>query len=567
MTSLCSASIAGFENLTVWAALLDRINVFPVADGDTGCNLRISLVPLRECDTDMGGSVQRLAASACGNSGNIAVAFFQEFLNLEGGGLLQQAQSGRDRAWQAIGNPSPGTMLGVFDALCLVLAGQEEKLEFQPIRESLQQAVLATATQLPELEEAGVVDSGALGMFLFFDGFFQKLCGSKEAGSPLPELFGGKLQLKSSFQPRVTGEYCVEARLATERSQEDLPRRIAHLGDSAVVIPDHSGLKVHLHTRDPQQLRKDLASLGEVVDWSDEAMDPMIRTGENTALQKNRIRIMSDSAGSIPLNLARRHGIVLLDSYILTQDKAVPESLFSARQLYSLMREGIRVSTAQASCHERHLHYQAAIKQYKKVLYLSTGSAFTGNYSTAMAWKEKNDLKDQLQVIDSGAASGRLAVIAILCARLAEQGASAEEVASAAEGLTRDTEEYIFLHELKYLVAGGRVSRTKGFFADLLHKKPVISPDFEGVRKVGVVRNREAQLEFAIEKVAAAVSNGDSLLVLLQYTDNKKWLAEFVEPQIRMQIPDAEILLIPLSLTSGVHMGPGTWSIAYAANS
>ena len=564
MTSLCSASIAGFENLTVWADLLDRINVFPVADGDTGCNLRISLVPLRECDTDMAGAVNRLSTSACGNSGNIAVAFFREFLNLEGGGLLQQAQAGRDPTWQAIAEPSSGTMLGVFDALCLVLAGQEKELDFQPIREGLQQAVLATVTQLFELEEAGVVDSGALGMFLFFDGFFQELCGQKRDGSPLPDLFGDKLQLKPSFQPSVTGEHCVEARLATENSPADLPHRIAKLGDSAVVIPDHSGLKLHLHTRDPQQLRKELASLGEVVAWSDEAMDPMIRMGENTALEKNKIRIMSDAAGSIPLDLARSHGIVLLDSYILTQDRAVPESLFSASQLYSLMSEGIRVSTAQASSHERHLHYQAAIKQYEKVLYLSTGSAFTGNYSTAMAWKEKNDPENRLQVIDSGAASGRLAVIAILSARLAEQGTAADEVVSAAEWLTREAEEYIFLHELKYLVAGGRVSRTKGFFADLLHKKPVISPGFEGVRKITVVRNREEQLEFASTAVGSYQKKSSDILILLQYSDNRDWLTTVVKPYICRQAPDAEILLVPLSRTSGVHMGPGTWSIAFA---
>ncbi|MBN4068877.1 DegV family protein, partial [Desulfotalea psychrophila] len=55
------------------------------------------------------------------------------------------------------------------------------------------------------------------------------------------------------------------------------------------------------------------------------------------------------------------------------------------------------------------------------------------------------------------------------------------------------------------------------------------------------------------------------LFVLLQYTDNKDWLREVVEPQIRRHVPEAEILLVPLSLTSGVHMGPGAWSIAFAA--
>ncbi len=563
MTIPGSACIAGFENLTVWADLLDRINVFPVADGDTGCNLRISLSALRDCDTDMAGSVKRLSASACGNSGNIAVAFFQAFLAVSGGSLLKQAQIGRDRAWQAVADPAPGTMLTIFDALCLVLAAQEE-VDYRQTRAALQQAVLATAAQLPELDEAGVVDSGALGMFLFFDGFFQKLTGQKEIGSSLPKLFGDTLQLNASFQPQVTGEYCVEAQLLTENPSTDLSRRITELGDSAVVIPDQSGMKVHLHTSDPQRLRRELASLGDIIDWSDEAMDPLVRMGTQRTFAKNTLRIMCDAAGSIPLDLARKHGIILLDSYILAREQAVPESLFSAEKLYSLMGEGVRVSTAQASNHERHLHYQAACRQYEKVLYVSTGSAFTGNYATALAWKMQNDSGNQLEVLDSGAASGRLAVIAILCARQAQRGASVRAVLATADRLTREAEEYVFLHELKYLVAGGRVSKTKGFFADLLHKKPVISPGFEGVRKIAVVRNREEQLEFASEAVASYSHKRSDMLVLLQYSDNRKWLTAVVKPCIRRQVPDAEILLVPLSRTSGVHMGPGTWSIAFS---
>lgn len=566
MNLLSSACISGYEHLTAWADLLDQINVFPVADGDTGTNLRVSLAALRECEADMEIALSRLAGCGRGNSGNIAVAFFCEFLRLDGRRLSEQARSGRDKAWNAISDPCSGTMLEVFDALCLALDEQRsENLDFPRIRKILQQAVLATPQQLPELADAGVVDSGALGMFVFFDGFFQKLTGQKTDAASVTELFADKLQIKSSFHPQATGEYCVEALLTTDGPQSELLGRISNLGKSAVLVPDPSGVKLHLHTRNPKQLRNDLSSLGEIVNWSDEAMDPMIQAGNAKEIQKNRIRIMSDAAGSIPLALAREYGMILLDSYILAADQAKPESLFSPEQLYALMKEGIRVSTAQASNHERHLHYQAACEQHGKVLYLSTGSTFTGNFAIATGWKEKHDPDGQLELIDTGAASGRLAVIALLTARLARQGTAAAEVIASAQDLSREVEEYVFLHELKYLVAGGRVSRSKGFFADLLHMKPVISPGFEGVRKVAVLRNREAQLDFACVKLDSQKSNGSDLLVLLQYSDNKEWLTEVVEPQIRHQVPDAEILLVPLSLSSGVHMGPGTWSIAFGS--
>lgn len=567
MNPLSSACIAAYEQLTAWADLLDRINVFPVADGDTGMNLRISLAPLRDCGTDMATVLSRLAGSGRGNSGNIAVPFLCEFLALDGQALAAQAKIGRDKAWGAIAKPCSGTMLGVFDALCVVLDEQRGgNLDCLRIREQLQEAVLATELQLPELADAGVVDSGALGMFVFFDGFFQELCGQKTDISPVTALFPDKLRIKATFQPQAPGEYCVEAVLATDAKPSDLLDRIADFGNSAVLVPDSSGVKVHLHTRNPEQLRKDLSSLGDVVNWSDEAMDPMIRVGASDEFQGNSVRIMTDAAGSIPLALARDYRIVLLDSYILAADQARPESLFTPEQLYQLMKEGVKVTTAQASNHERHLHYQAACEQYGKVLYLSTGSAFTGNFSCIMDWKKAHDPDGQLEAIDSGAASGRLAVIALLAARLAGQGAAVAEVIASAEDLSKLVEEYVFLHELKYLVAGGRVSRSKGFFADLLHMKPVISPGFEGVRKVAVLRNREAQLDFACAQLASQKGNGSDLLVLLQYSDNKEWLTQVVESRIRNQIPNAEILLVPLSLSSGVHMGPGTWSIAFGSS-
>ena len=563
---LITASIAGYENLVVWADLLDRINVFPVADGDTGANLRVSLAPLRDGDSGMADVVGRLSLSGRGNSGNIAVAFLREFLSPENFDLELQAKKGREMAWKAVFEPRTGTMLTVFDTLASVL---EEERDSDPdyisIRKHLQNAVLATAEELPELKEAGVVDSGALGMFLFFDGFFQTFTRQPKNVSSITDLFGKTLSLDESFHPQATGEYCVEASLVIDDDQDNLNQRIANLGNSAVIVPDDSGVKLHIHTRDPEELRSKLAMLGDVVNWSDEAMDSMLTDEKRKSFASNTIRIMTDAAGSVPRDLAHSHGIILLDSYILAQDQVLPESLFSPEQLYLLMKAGTRVSTAQASNHERYLHYDAAVQQYGKVLYLSTGSAFTGNFAVADDWQKAHDSGHQFTVLDSGAASGRLAVIALLTARFAEGGAESDAVITYAENLTKEAEEFVFIHELKYLVAGGRVSKTKAFFGDLLQMKPVISPTFEGVKKVGVVRNRDAQLEFAKEKISAESKNGTSLLVLLQYTDNVEWLTGIVKPQIEKLLPEAEILLLPISLTSGVHMGPGTWSIAFAS--
>lgn len=97
--------------------------------------------------------------------------------------------------------------------------------------------------------------------------------------------------------------------------------------------------------------------------------------------------------------------------------------------------------------------------------------------------------------------------------------------------------------------------------------KPVISPVSDGVRKVGVVHSRKGQLAFAMEKLEERIDEFGVSTVMLQYSDNEKWVAGIVRQQVRVRLPEAEILLVPLSLTSGVHMGPGTWSIAFTSTS
>ena len=113
-----NAFTAGVERLKAWADVLDDINVFPVADGDTGRNLIISLTPLRNPEKNRERTITRLLLSARGNSGNIAARFFSGFLMADSVALLPKAaREGRDLAWQAVHNPVPGTLLTVFDAL------------------------------------------------------------------------------------------------------------------------------------------------------------------------------------------------------------------------------------------------------------------------------------------------------------------------------------------------------------------------------------------------------------------------------------------------------------------
>jgi DegV family protein with EDD domain len=567
MTDLSPSFAAGYACLSAWSDLLDQINVFPVADGDTGTNLRISLAPLRDSGRESKTRIDLLARLATGNSGNIAAAFFREFCQANSySELAEKAAAGNEKARQAIARPREGTMLTVFDSLAQVLPSRVELDSiYSPLRLKLQEAVQDTTLLLPELDEAGVVDSGALAMYIFFEGFFRHLTGQKGKPESILDLFAGNLSINSSYHPQTADCYCVDLIIEPDKDHASLKSSIAELGESVVVVEDEARLKVHMHTLDPTQLRGQLGMFGDILHWSAEEVDQGRQLHFATSGEATALHIVTDAAGSITREMAQKNGITLLDSYIIVGDTSWPESLHEPAQLYALMRRGTKITTAQAATFERHQHYESICQQFGRSLYLAVGSAFTGNFETVMAWKKDNDPDNLLTVIDTGAASGRLGLITLLTARNAKNTTNPEEVIDFAKKAMADCIELVFIDELKYLVAGGRVSRAGGFFGDLLSMKPVISPTAAGVRKVGVVHSRKGQLAFALEKLAERFGREDAPVIMLQYSDNKEWVSEIVLEEVKSLLSKAEILLTPLSLTSGVHMGPGTWSMAFCS--
>lgn len=565
-----NALAAGTERVSGWADLLDRINVFPVPDGDTGRNLSVSLAPLRRVDGDAGETVRQLLTAACGNSGNIAARFFSEFLpGLERDGRLwaggEAARQGAAAARRAVVNPRPGTMLTVFDDLAEALA-QNSKPEgngFDGVVGHLEASVRSTTAMLPELSDAGVVDAGALGMFIWLEGFFHRLSGAGGRLIPVGRRFADCLTVAASFRPPKDPGQCVDAVVRLNRRDADVTHSLSDCADSVVIAPDGERVKLHFHARPGggESVRRRIATLGTVERWSEETMAP--QTERFLSRTETPVHIMTDAAGSVTREDARRYGFTLLDSQILIENRSIPETALDPETLYAAMKNGVKVATAQASDFERHQHYESAIGRSEKALYLCVGSAYTGNVGAATAWKAENDPQDRLMVLDTGAASGRLGMMVLETARYAEGAPDFESVGRFARDVLHRGEEFIFLDRLRYLAAGGRLGKSRALFGDLLRMKPVISPCPEGVRKAGVVRDRKGQLDFALDRLREAFSPKDSPMIMLEYADNRQWVETVVAARVQKALPAAEILVQPLSLTSGAHMGPGTWGVAF----
>jgi len=180
-------------------------------------------------------------------------------------------------------------------------------------------------------------------------------------------------------------------------------------------------------------------------------------------------------------------------------------------------------------------------------------------------WQGKNDPEGRLTVIDSGAASGRLAAMVLETVRHAREVSDVDRIISFARKAVHRCREYVFLDKLKYLAAGGRLSRTSAVLGDLARVKPIISPLPDGARKIGSVKSRRAQLDYACERIRELPRGHEPQRLILEYSDNRRWVETEAASAIAGFLPTAAIQLQPLSLTSGVHMGPGTWGLAFMA--
>ncbi|MGE5838383.1 MAG: DegV family protein, partial [Deltaproteobacteria bacterium] len=563
-----NAFALGYERIVAWADILDRINVYPVPDGDTGRNLAITLAACRNISGDPDSLSREILLSARGNSGNIVAGFLAGFLTCKDLSFLPaSAEAGRDLAYRAVPNPQQGTMISLFDTLVTSLKKnppEETGRWVEAVIHDMEETVRNTREQLPELKEAGVVDAGALGMLVFLDPLLNTLAGRAVKPSFFTDDLKDSFNVSATWQDRNYQGYCFDVLLKVKQEEQEVIKHVMDMGESVVAMPDGERLKVHLHARDREGVRQNLTALGAILSWAeDDLAEQTVRFNE---LKKNQaIHIMTDAAGSITRDMAQNLEITLLNSYLTVGSRCLPETYVDPSQLFTAMKAGAKVSTSQPSVLERHQCYHNVLKLYDRVLYLCVGSFYTGNYDVAIKWKAQNDPENRMTVIDTGMASGKLGLIARAAAELSRTVNDPSEVIAFARNVIERVQEYIFLDTLHFLAAGGRMSKTGAFFGDVFHIKPIISPYPDGARKIGVAKSTKDQVKFAFRRLEKDILRDQKTTLLLEYTDNRDWLEGEIKPEIERRFSLVKVILQSLSLTTAAHVGPGSWGIAFLA--
>lgn len=270
---------------------VNRLNVFPVPDGDTGTNMTLTLqavvnelAKLNDSATLADICAAATHGSLMGARGNSGVITSQIIRGACEGILASEGKSLTERlaitletattvAFQAVRKPVEGTILTVIrDMATAARSAKNENLDFEDALQAVSVASYASVRRtpdlLPVLKSAGVVDAGGFGLAIFFDGFVSAFLGKEFIAPPVPD------GADSSVAVALVDDwddneylYCTEFLLFGEGiNKEALHDFVAEKGGSELVVGDHGEYKIHVHTDDPGQVLAHALSLGEIAD-------------------------------------------------------------------------------------------------------------------------------------------------------------------------------------------------------------------------------------------------------------------------------------------------------------
>ena len=289
------------EMFTSGAALLnnnrdsvDALNVFPVPDGDTGTNMSQTITSaIKEINAKPYSSVADVANAAArgalkgarGNSGVILSQILRGFSKalagheeIDGELLALALRNGANTAYKAVMKPKEGTILTVIRVIAEEAEEARDKqhdvVELFKLVLTVGDAILKrTPEMLPVLKQAGVVDSGGMGLMVIFRGMYAALTGEPvdaigevgQDGVPMPGEFVDDHELEE-----INFAYCTEFIVSHPRpDMKDsevvrLRRRLERIGDCVVVVSDMNVVKVHVHTNEPGKALQYALELGEL---------------------------------------------------------------------------------------------------------------------------------------------------------------------------------------------------------------------------------------------------------------------------------------------------------------
>jgi len=576
--------IAGAKNIMANQSYLNKINVFPVNDGDTGSNMATTLQsviesihPHKSFKITADLIAETTMTNARGNSGIIFAQFLygmsKEAGNRRSITIPQFAESLKNSVpymYEAVANPMEGTMLTVIREWSDFIYAQRNVInDFNKLlilsQEILSKSLANTKTQLAVLSKANVVDSGANAFVLFIGGIvdfinasnIRNLLRSKTESLVLPSN-------NDHVSEEVKFRYCTEGILKNlSVDQKSLTKILQQHGDSIVIGGNEKTKHIHVHTNNPADMFRQLNNISLVTFHK---ADDMLRQSEAIFNRKSKIALVTDSTCDLPQELMDHYQVNMLpvninfgESHYLDRITIQPD------QFYSLLDQQSEFpKTSQINEKAFTNLYSQLATNYDSIIAIHLTEKFSGTYfnSQKAATSVSRDSNKPITVINSKNLSGALGLLVLRAAQAIEAGHSHDEIVAMISACIKDTHIFVSVKTLKYMVRGGRVSYVKGLIAKLLNVNPIVSMDENGASYIfGKTYSQQSNMEKVMLHLSSICKGREIWNYIVLHAQNED-AADWYSRKMNDFTGKAPVAVVNISPVIGANAGIGTAAVA-----
>ncbi len=481
---------------------LNRINVFPVADGDTGSNMAFTMramVEMAQVEESFYKTAKSISeAGILGARGNSGVLFAQFIYGL--------AQALKDKETVAVNEfisaveissvklqgvlsaPQEGTIISVIRDWVQWLTervGHVSSFEslFLDSMPTVEKALFQTTEKMEILKINQVVDSGAKGFVLFLKGIVRYIKGDLDQPiEPVTVKSSTTNQHSHLHEGSLENPYCYECVLRNAQlSIEDLRLKIKKLGDSLIIAGEGDFIHIHLHTKEPHKLTSVLNEVGQVT-------RPKV---ENMALQselrkltvKKPMAIVTDSIADISEAFRKKYPIYVIPLRIqIGEREYLDRETITAHEFYEALGHTEHYPTSSLPSEvliTEKLNWLA--QHYESVLVISVSQALSGTYDAFLrSVKELQKQGLRIALFNSRLNSGAQGLLVIKACEWLAEGLSMDEILRKMDAMAGQIEIYVALNSFEQASRSGRIPRIVGKIGSGLNLKPIVSLDTDG---------------------------------------------------------------------------------------
>lgn len=570
------AILAGCRVIIEHEKELDRINVFPIPDKDTGSNLKKTLIPLvshypikqpmiNRVSRGMGDLAIR---SALGYSGIIFSHIFlglaeglQKFHRIDPEELGSVTASAVHQAYHSIKHPCEGTVLTVLKAwseeVNRICSASKDFVHI--IEVSHQKALLAlrnTPEQLEILKKNRVVDAGAKAWVYFLEGILQYLKKGK-----LDQFKNEwKSPRKTLFFERTEAPYCAECCVKAENlDRAGLIKKLNGIGQDLIFHGAAHFAKLHINTTDPEEVFSCASRFGDIsskktFQSNDSSFEP----------EMDPVCLIADSTCDLSEDLIEDNPVYFVPIKVHAGDKVYTDRWdLIPEEFYNLLNTSPTLpKTSQPSLMDFNRIYRHLLLHYRSIISVHLSKALSGTYQTALQASQQTS-PQRISVVDGNSLSVGLGLLLLEGIRALHHSHHKGEILNKIEKAAKRGKIFIGLPTLKFLVKGGRITKAKGFFAKILGIHPILTVDPEGklvsISKArGKNRLEEKVIELACEKVGKKIP-GISLAVA---HTNAFHIGDRIARKLADSLGRKVDIILNASPVLGAHAGPGAFGIA-----